>query len=182
MQNLYLLKILVWKQPWRKSKQWHKKYEKCQFCTQRRPKFNHHIKFRKYIMNSDVALKNFLTKHLCWSLFLIKIQAYSPANLLKRHSNTGVLLIVIAKFLRTALLRNICERFLLRVLPFMLVWTFFCRNKQHNKLLRKWRRRSSHWRCSVRKGALRNFAKFTGRHLCQSLFFNKVTGLSLQPY
>ena len=34
--------------------------------------------------------------------------------------------------------------------------------------------RSSHRRCSVRKGVLRNFAKFTGKHLCQSLFFNKV--------
>ena len=31
-------------------------------------------------------------------------------------------------------------------------------------------------RCSVRKGVLRNFAKFTGKHLCQSLFFNKVAG------
>ena len=29
----------------------------------------------------------------------------------------------------------------------------------------------------VRKGVLRNFAKFTGKHLCQSLFFNKVTYL-----
>ena len=28
---------------------------------------------------------------------------------------------------------------------------------------------------SVKKGVLRNFAKFTGKHLCQSLFFNKVT-------
>ena len=28
------------------------------------------------------------------------------------------------------------------------------------------------------KGVLRNFAKFTGKHLCQSLFFNKVAGLS----
>ena len=27
------------------------------------------------------------------------------------------------------------------------------------------------------KGALRNFTKFTGRHLCQSIFFNKVAGL-----
>ena len=26
-------------------------------------------------------------------------------------------------------------------------------------------------------GVLRNFAKFTGKHLCQSLFFNKVVGL-----
>ena len=34
--------------------------------------------------------------------------------------------------------------------------------------------RSSHRRYSVRKGVLRNFTKFTGKHLCQSLFFNKV--------
>ena len=33
--------------------------------------------------------------------------------------------------------------------------------------------RSSHWRCSVRKGVLRNSAKFTGKHLCQSLLFKK---------
>ena len=39
------------------------------------------------------------------------------------------------------------------------------------------RDRSSHRRCSVRKGVLRNFTKFTGKHLCQRLFFNKVAGL-----
>ena len=37
--------------------------------------------------------------------------------------------------------------------------------------------RSSQQRCSVKIGALTNFAKFTGKHLCQSLFFNKVAGL-----
>ena len=37
------------------------------------------------------------------------------------------------------------------------------------------RYRSSHGRCSVRKGVLRTFTKFTGKHLCQSLFFNKKT-------
>ena len=37
--------------------------------------------------------------------------------------------------------------------------------------------RSSHRRCSVRKVVLRKFAKFTGKHLCQSLFFNKVASL-----
>ena len=36
--------------------------------------------------------------------------------------------------------------------------------------------RSSHRMCSVRKGVLRNIAKFTGKHLRQSLFFNKVAG------
>ena len=29
------------------------------------------------------------------------------------------------------------------------------------------------------KGVLKNFAKCTGKHLCQSLFFNKVAGLGL---
>ena len=36
--------------------------------------------------------------------------------------------------------------------------------------------RSSHRRCSVRKGVLKNFAKFAGKHLCQKLFFKKVVG------
>ena len=36
--------------------------------------------------------------------------------------------------------------------------------------------RSSHQSYSARKGVLRNFAKFTGRHLSQSLFLNKVAG------
>ena len=30
---------------------------------------------------------------------------------------------------------------------------------------------------TTKKADLRNFAKFTGKHLCQSLFFNKVAGL-----
>ena len=36
--------------------------------------------------------------------------------------------------------------------------------------------RSSHRRCSVRKGVLRNFTIITGKHLRESLFFNKVAG------
>ena len=35
--------------------------------------------------------------------------------------------------------------------------------------------RSSHQRCSVITGVLRNFAEFTGKHLCQSLFFDKMS-------
>ena len=34
----------------------------------------------------------FQRKHLFWSLFLIKLQAFKPAHLLKRDSNTGVFL------------------------------------------------------------------------------------------
>ena len=32
--------------------------------------------------------------------------------------------------------------------------------------------------CSIRKGVLRNFAKFTGKRLCQRLFFNNVADLN----
>ena len=42
--------------------------------------------------------------------------------------------------------------------------------------------RSSHRRCSVRKGVLKNFAKFTGKYLCQSPFFNTVASWGLQLY
>ena len=39
-------------------------------------------------------------------------------------------------------------------------------------------RSSQRW-CSKKKGVLKNFAKFTGKSLCQSLFFNKVAGQEL---
>ena len=32
----------------------------------------------------------FIGKHLCWGLFLIKLQAFRPVTFLKRDSNTGV--------------------------------------------------------------------------------------------
>ena len=38
--------------------------------------------------------------------------------------------------------------------------------------------RSSHRKCTLKKGALKNFLKFKGKHLWWSLFFNKVAGLS----
>ena len=34
-------------------------------------------------------------------------------------------------------------------------------------------------RCSIKTGAVKSFTKFTGKHLCQSIFFNKVAGLRL---
>ena len=39
--------------------------------------------------------------------------------------------------------------------------------------------RSSHQGCSIKIGVLKNFSKFRGKHLCQSIFFNKVAGLQL---
>ena len=42
--------------------------------------------------------------------------------------------------------------------------------------------RSSHRSYFIKKCCLKRFAKFKGKHLCQSLFFNKVAGLRLQLY
>ena len=38
--------------------------------------------------------------------------------------------------------------------------------------------RNSYQRCSIKEGFLKNFANLTGKHLWQSLFFNRVVGLS----
>ena len=37
-------------------------------------------------------------------------------------------------------------------------------------------------RCSVKTGVLKSFVLFTGKHVCQSLFFNKVADLNLYLY
>ena len=55
-----------------------------------------------------------------------------------------------------------------RIFDSILVWGVLQSVITNNK--------SSYWRCSVKKGVLRNFVKFTGKHPCQSLFFNKVAG------
>ena len=41
--------------------------------------------------------------------------------------------------------------------------------------------RSSHQRYSIKKGVLRNFAKFTWKYLCQGLFLIKMQVLGLKP-
>ena len=100
--------------------------------------FYHHIKFWKSIMNRRCSLKktvikNFAIftglKHLCWSLFSNKNACLKACNFIKKTLQHRWFLDSTAKFLRTAILKNLCERLLLRVLPFMLVWTFSYMNK-----------------------------------------------------
>ena len=38
-------------------------------------------------------------------------------------------------------------------------------------------RQKQHQRCYIKKGTRRNFAKFSGKHLCQGLFLNKIADL-----
>ena len=50
-------------------------------------------------------------------------------------------------------------------------------NSEKHLYFRTLKIRNSHRRFSVKKGVPRNFAQFTGKHLCESLYFNKVAGL-----
>ena len=67
--------------------------------------------------------------------------------------------------------------FLLLILNsnFLLI-TLFCYKKTSLSFCLKINR-SSHQRYSARKGVLRNFTKFTEKHLCQRLFFNEVVNI-----
>ena len=49
-----------------------------------------------------------------------------------------------------------------------------------SKYLQNLKPRSSCQRCSIKKDVLKNFVKFRGKHMCRSLFLNKVTGLFYQ--
>ena len=52
---------------------------------------------------------------------------------------------------------------------------------KYSKIL--WRPcRSSRSEVFCRKAFLKKWSKFTGKHLCQSLFFNKVAGLRPSPF
>ena len=64
----------------------------------------------------------------------------------------------------------------------------FCKCKYGFELKFLWRKlefytavRSSHQSCPIKIG-VKIFAKFTGKQLCQSLFFKKVAGVGLQLY
>ena len=53
--------------------------------------------FYKKAVRKNFAI--FTRKYLCWSLLLIKLQAWRPAKLLKRESNTGVFPRILQNFL-----------------------------------------------------------------------------------
>ena len=78
----------------------------------------HHIKFRKSVMNRRCSNKNFLIfkgRHQCWNLFFDKNAGLLACNFIKKRLQHRCFLANIHKFLRTPVLKNICERLLLRV-------------------------------------------------------------------
>ena len=47
-------------------------------------------------------------------------------------------------------------------------------NRKMSKQTSSDSKRSCHGGCSIKEGVFKNFANFTGSHVCQSLFFNTV--------
>ena len=67
----------------------------------------------------------FTGKHLCWSLFLIKLQPWRPATLLKRDSNTDVFVWIVRDFwehLLLLLLNIEVNRFPVTIFSFIIYW------------------------------------------------------------
>ena len=153
------------------------------------------------------VLKNFTLftgKHLCWSLSLIKLQGLQPSNFIKKRLQHRSFPVNNVKFLRTPILKSICEQLLLLIVIFaqennhIQCWHELPEPKLHKKLTcvmlvhspqKTFHRtiiynfvwiylsRSSRPDVFCKKGDLKNVAKLTGKHLCQSIFFNKVGGL-----
>ena len=70
------------------------------------------------VFHKKAVLKNFAVftgKHLCWDLFFNKNASLQGPSFIKKR---------LQKFLRTPILKNICERLLLRVsLELVSIWT-----------------------------------------------------------
>ena len=70
-----------------------------------------------------------------------------------------------------ALGTRLCQTSIMDLCVKLLLRTVNCFSK--NNIIDDWQVRSSHQRCFIKRGVIKNFAKFTGKHLCQSLFFKK---------
>ena len=77
---------------------------------------------------------------------------------------------------KTALMFQLLAHPLFRMVSHLFVSNFSLLGAQFSDENNQ-KQRSSHQRWSVKKGIPENFTKFTGKHLYQSLFFNKVTDL-----
>ena len=113
------------------------------------------IKFSKYLPLVNLSLKSWFSQaavHRCFSKYVfLKISQYS-------QESTG---------------------------PCRPSFTFFsaesgiyCRQSHPFLLQLLWKHklkvRSSHWNSSVKKGVLKNFASFSGKQLCWSLFLKEL--------
>ena len=125
-----------------------------------------------------------------------KYSQYSQENINKNRLWDRCFSVNIAKFLRTSILKNICKRLLLHELQkfrktikirqkigALLTTKLFWFLDLHIFPWYSWgrlkclRKKNTWFIFLNRSSHQRYFGKFTGKHLCQSLLLNKVTGL-----
>ena len=102
------------------------------------------------------CLSNFTWNQLCWSFFFSKVKLHdwgSPTFLRKQLTASDMVL-------NTPLSHKLSTYY---------YNADVCKDPNDY--------RSSLPEVFCKKGVLKNFTKFTGKHLCQNLFFNKVAGL-----
>ena len=79
------------------------------------------------MFHKKAVLKNFAIftgRHLCWNLLLNKNAGLQGPSFIKKRLEHRCFFANIEKFLRTPILKNICERLLLRVsLELFSIWT-----------------------------------------------------------
>ena len=113
----------------------------------------------------------------CLMLYSVHVALFrhSGQKLYKKRPNHRCFPAKFVRFLRTPILKNICEQLLLKS---------FSKTVSMSKSLYFITVYSDRSSCSdvfCKKGVLRNFAKFTGKHVCQGLFFIKLQASSLKP-
>ena len=112
----------------------------------------------------------FTGEHPCWSVISIKLQS----NFIEITVQHGCSPVNLLPIFRTPFLKNAFGELLLMKWV-MKNYALLCLNQNSNvqriSNVQCAMCRSSHQRCSLKKCVLRNFTKFTGKHLCQSLFF-----------
>ena len=129
-------------------------------------------------------LKNFTKftgKHLCRNPFLNKVPAWRSATLLKQKLWHMCFLWIFAKFLRTGIfVENLQTAASEKTANELLIqhkkWCYWKPFKLFPKnVIKKHSNKSVQWLYKI--AILKNFAKFTSKHLCWNLFFNEFSGL-----
>ena len=87
-------------------------------------------------------------------------------NFIKKRLKHRCFPVKFVKFLRTNILQNICKQLFLMVVKVMKV-----------KMMMSYNEGSSHSQTFFKIRILKNFANFTGKHLCWSIFVIKLQGL-----
>ena len=109
----------------------------------------------------------FTGKGLCWSLLNIAKFLRTPRPMLHTYKNQPTDLLW-RRYFAVNFAKYLFDIYLIFNIYFLeYLWMAGFEIGNRNS-------RSSNHRCSVKQGVLGNFAKFTGKHLRQSLFFNKV--------